>query len=188
MASRTRWTWVWVNSGSWWWTGSPGVLQFMGSQRVGHDWATELNWNTKNLYSNVLQLKKKKKRVTLIHKRGNNTCWLLLLAHCTLISSPKAALALRLRHLALPPELGINKCCLLVATSHNSNLKNTAEGKSIQKHWWAVYGTCPPKFPEASENNETGGTGWRRKFQQGSATHSFWKRIKHHKHVQYGGL
>ena len=40
----TRWTWVWVNSGSWWWTGRPGVLQFMGSQRVGHDWATELNW------------------------------------------------------------------------------------------------------------------------------------------------
>ena len=43
MASPTRWTWVWVNSGSWWWTGSPGVLRFMGSQRVGHNWATELN-------------------------------------------------------------------------------------------------------------------------------------------------
>ena len=43
-ASLTRWTWVWVNSGSWWWTGRPGVLRFMGSQRVGHDWATELNW------------------------------------------------------------------------------------------------------------------------------------------------
>ena len=35
---------VWVNSGSWWWTGKPSVLQSMGSQRVGHDWATELNW------------------------------------------------------------------------------------------------------------------------------------------------
>ena len=44
MASPTRWTWVWVNSGSWWWTGRPGMLWFMGSQRVGHDWATELNW------------------------------------------------------------------------------------------------------------------------------------------------
>ena len=44
MASPTRWTWVWVNSGSWWWTGRPGMLQFMGSQRVGHNWATELNW------------------------------------------------------------------------------------------------------------------------------------------------
>ena len=44
MASLTQWTWVWVNSGSWWWTGRPGVLQFMRSQRVGHDWVTELNW------------------------------------------------------------------------------------------------------------------------------------------------
>ena len=44
MASPTRWTWVWVNSRSWWWTGRPGVLQFMGSQRVRHDWVTELNW------------------------------------------------------------------------------------------------------------------------------------------------
>ena len=43
MASLTQWTWVWVNSGSWWWTGRPGVLQYMGSQRVGCDW-TELNW------------------------------------------------------------------------------------------------------------------------------------------------
>ena len=43
MASPTRWTWVWVNSGSWWWTGKPGVLRFMRSQRVGHDWVTELN-------------------------------------------------------------------------------------------------------------------------------------------------
>jgi len=47
MASLTRWTWVWVNSGSLRWTGRPGVLQFMGSQRVGHDWATELtDWLT----------------------------------------------------------------------------------------------------------------------------------------------
>ena len=43
MASPTRWTWVWVNFGNWWWTGRPGVLQSMGPQRVGHDWATELN-------------------------------------------------------------------------------------------------------------------------------------------------
>ena len=38
------WTWVWVNSGSWWWTGKPGVLWFMRTQRVGQDWETELNW------------------------------------------------------------------------------------------------------------------------------------------------
>ena len=46
--SPTRWTWVWMNSGSWWWTGKPGVLRFMGLQRVGHDWATELNWTELN--------------------------------------------------------------------------------------------------------------------------------------------
>ena len=44
MAPLTRWTWVWVNSGNWWWTRRPGVLRFMGLQRVGHDLATELNW------------------------------------------------------------------------------------------------------------------------------------------------
>ena len=44
MASLTQWTWVWVNSGCWWWTGRPGVLRFMVSQRVRHDWAAELNW------------------------------------------------------------------------------------------------------------------------------------------------
>ena len=43
MASPTWWTWVWVNSGSWWWTGRPGVLQSMGSQRVRHDWVTKLD-------------------------------------------------------------------------------------------------------------------------------------------------
>ena len=44
MASPTQWTWVWVNSRSWWWTGRPGMLWFTELQRVGHDWATELNW------------------------------------------------------------------------------------------------------------------------------------------------
>ena len=45
MASPTRWTWVWVSSGCWWWTGKPNVLQSIALQRVGHDWATELNWS-----------------------------------------------------------------------------------------------------------------------------------------------
>ena len=49
LSSPTRWTWVWVDSGSWWWTGRPGVLQFMGLQRVGHDWV-RLNW-TPSLHS-----------------------------------------------------------------------------------------------------------------------------------------
>ena len=49
MASLTKWTWVWVNSGSWWWTRRPGVLQSMGWQRARHDWLTELNWIFKNV-------------------------------------------------------------------------------------------------------------------------------------------
>ena len=48
MASPIWWAWVWVNSGSWWWTGRPGVLWFMGSQRVRHNWATELNWTERD--------------------------------------------------------------------------------------------------------------------------------------------
>ena len=45
VASPTQWTWVWMNSRSWWWIGRPGMLQSMGLQRVRHDWVTELNWN-----------------------------------------------------------------------------------------------------------------------------------------------
>ena len=60
-----QWTWIWVDPESWWWTGRPGVLQFMGLQRVGHNWATELNWiktinNTidifKKLFNNSLYI------------------------------------------------------------------------------------------------------------------------------------
>ena len=56
MASPTWWMWVWVNSRSWWWTGRPGVLRFMGSQRVGHDWATELNWTNETITPSFLRL------------------------------------------------------------------------------------------------------------------------------------
>ena len=49
MASLTGWTWDWASSRSWWWTGKPGVVQSMGSQRVGHDWGTELNWTEPRL-------------------------------------------------------------------------------------------------------------------------------------------
>ena len=51
MASLTRWMWVWVSSGSWWWTGKPGMLQSMGSHRFEHDSATELNWIHPGCYS-----------------------------------------------------------------------------------------------------------------------------------------
>ena len=66
MGPNDIWTWVWMNSGSWWWTGRPGVLRFMGSQRVGHDWVTGLNWTEwyilsrqrlQNSYYNMQQTK-----------------------------------------------------------------------------------------------------------------------------------
>ena len=50
MASPTQWTRVWVNFGSWWWTGRPGMLQSMGLQRVRHDWAIELNWEESHIF------------------------------------------------------------------------------------------------------------------------------------------
>ena len=55
MASPTQRAWVWVKSGSLWWTGRPGVLRFMGLQRVGHDWATELNWTELNRDEMIIQ-------------------------------------------------------------------------------------------------------------------------------------
>ena len=52
-ASATQWRWVSVDSGSWWWIGRPGVLWFMGSQRLGHHWATELNWTELTMHCSV---------------------------------------------------------------------------------------------------------------------------------------
>ena len=59
MAGWHHWlnAWVWVTSRSWWWTGTPGVLWFMGSQRVGHDWATKLNWTERRRFSKLRMYK-----------------------------------------------------------------------------------------------------------------------------------
>ena len=58
MPSPTQWTWVWVGSRSWWWTGRPGVLLFMGLQRARQDWATERNWTELTVYQYGKQKKK----------------------------------------------------------------------------------------------------------------------------------
>ena len=71
MASPTQWTWVWVNSGSWWWTGRPGALRSMGSQSVGHDW---VNWTELISFSWALPL-----LLTLIKSLSKHCCLLLLL-------------------------------------------------------------------------------------------------------------
>ena len=54
IASLTQWTWIWVNSWSWWWTGRPGVLRSRESQRVGHNWVTELSWTESRTHENTL--------------------------------------------------------------------------------------------------------------------------------------
>ena len=56
MASPTRWAWIWVDSRSWWWTGRPGVLRFMGLQRVGHNWVTKLNWRAESYVYAIVRL------------------------------------------------------------------------------------------------------------------------------------
>ena len=76
MASLTQWTWVWVNSRSWWRTGKPGVLRSMGSQRVRHNWASELNWTELMWTLNSISTKlvnyksslKDKKQLLFIHE------------------------------------------------------------------------------------------------------------------------
>ena len=73
MASLTQWTWVWVNSRSWWWTGRPDVLGFMGSQRVGHDSATELTELIWSCHFFTLLMWK----ITLIYYWRKNSLWYL---------------------------------------------------------------------------------------------------------------
>ena len=80
MASLTRWMWVWVNSGSWWWTGRPGVLRFMGSQRVRHDWVTDLIWSDLKA---GLQWVSNKKNLGIFLSKKNLTWWLSLKACLT---------------------------------------------------------------------------------------------------------
>ena len=97
MASQTRRTWVWVNSRSWWWTGRPGMLWFMGSQRVGHDWVTELNWaETKLSYRHAelraANVKEKKKN------QSNNAQACSLCSLSSLFSGKKR------KKLTLPPS------------------------------------------------------------------------------------
>ena len=59
MASLTRWTWIWVDSRSWCCTERPAMLRFMGSQRIGHDWATKLNWTEEKKHTEMSWIRRK---------------------------------------------------------------------------------------------------------------------------------
>ena len=88
MASLTPWTWVWVNSRSWWWTGRPGMLWFMGSQRVGQDWATELNWTELTVTDWVFELIPNKNSVISLLVSYSSCCmwWVIL---CVSLTRPR---------------------------------------------------------------------------------------------------
>ena len=80
MASPTWWTWVWASSGSWWRTGNPGLLQSMGLHRVGHDWATELNWDIDYLLMVQIMFEDLKLYVPRCHSEKRGKVGLLQLA------------------------------------------------------------------------------------------------------------
>ena len=74
-------TWVWVGSGSWWWTGRPGVLQSMESKRVRHDWASELNWTEQSTLESTdrkIKLMGREHPWILVHTgaSGTNAPWI----------------------------------------------------------------------------------------------------------------
>ena len=86
IASLTRWTWVWVSSGSWWWTGRPGVLPFMGLQRVGHYWVTDLIWSDGHLifdkWGKNIQWRKDNLFSKWFRENWSNTCKRMKLELC----------------------------------------------------------------------------------------------------------
>ena len=87
IASPTQWTWVWVDSGSWWWTGRPGMLRFMVLQRVRHNWATELYW--------ILYVKcPSYSHFFLLHRHKSKSFWRTLLVHKLRYISLKTALSI----------------------------------------------------------------------------------------------
>ena len=85
MVSPTQWTWVWVDSGSWRWTGKPAVLWFMGSQRVGHDWVTELNWALVPGVMQYLHCNPVSSSKAWMIFNSSSTSWLNLVLSCRLL-------------------------------------------------------------------------------------------------------
>ena len=111
MASPILWTWVWVNSRCWWWKGRPGVLRFMGLQRVGHDWATELNWTDR-----ASPFLAAKNRINLISVltiwwcpcvESSLVCWKTMFTITTAFSCKTLLLAFALLHSVFQGQIGL---------------------------------------------------------------------------------
>jgi len=116
MASLTQWTWVWVSSVSWWWTGRPGVLQSMGSQRVGHDWVTELIWTDQKHEHHWLKFS------INLHSAWASSipcvpCLCEWHPHSPLCWSPTLGLILYLFLTSLIPALDLSSFCLSLSSS-----------------------------------------------------------------------
>ena len=89
MTSPTQWAWVWASSRNWWWTGKPGMLQSMGSQRVRHDWVTELNWtHWGRIRQSYHQVGHKESATTeQLSMAHIIKCWMASLTQCTWVSA-----------------------------------------------------------------------------------------------------
>ena len=127
--------WVWVNSGNWWWTGRPGVLRFMGSQRVGHDWATELNWTDRIHVSLLLILKYLKfdKIVFIKNFLFLRYSWLI-----TLCKFPQYSKVIQI----LCYAKSLQSCLTLLTPSIVAHLAPLSMGFSRQGYWSGL--PCPP--------------------------------------------
>ena len=154
MASLTRWTWVWVNSRSWWWTGRPVVLQFMGSQRVRHDWATDLIWSdliwlqTKYVVSWLLVVNQSDHRICfasdlscITRSASLLTCWCND-RKCSVprLSSPRACVRAVLGYGASAVKAGQTRKRCLTAYS---TLHQFPDGSLS---WWRICLQCRPAF------------------------------------------
>ena len=119
MVSLTQWTWVWVDSGSWWWTGRPGVLRFTGSQRVRHNWVTELNWTEYWHRQEMVELGHETRQIQPSEWLRHLSYWLYRVVHRSLPSldynllTDKYGLLLKSYYSALNGTTVVQRNCLL---------------------------------------------------------------------------
>ena len=143
--------WVWVNSGSWWWIGRPGMLQFMGSQRVGHDWATELNWTElKQMYIHFFCHIPCKIWLSLFNKKDINiNSWASL--YLLLVSSLYQFWGIRV---IFPPVLRPNSKINRIETKMKEN-NNRAQNLGLHFAWGTEAMPChwQGMWVECAENN-----------------------------------
>ena len=137
MASLTQWTWVWIDSGCWCWTGKPSMLQLMGSQRVGHDWATELNWT--EVEKPLENYEQSKIRCNITHTHTHTHTHTLSLSLSLSLSLQTVLFPMHKDWLAIHPLHGIWPWAFIVTISVPQSIKclflttETPEQKGMAK-------------------------------------------------------